>query len=137
MREEIVEKKRMNHFIRQFNRLIFNRFSLLLSGYRYSPWSIIVHEGRKTGRIYSTPIVAVSAEDSFFIPLPYGDDVDWLQNVLSKGSCKIKINGKWFIAWDPQVINSDDALSAFPTVLQMVFRIKKIEKYLTSKNKTR
>jgi hypothetical protein len=133
MREARVNKKRTNHFIRQFNKLIFNRFSLLLSGHRFSPWSwsIVVHVGRKTGSIYSTPIVAAFKRDRFFIPLPYEDDVDWLQNIMSRGSCKIKTGGKWHLAIDPQVIRADKALSNFPSILQKALRMHKVDKYLT------
>jgi deazaflavin-dependent oxidoreductase (nitroreductase family) len=127
-----MRKSRFNLFIRQFNKRIFNRFSLLLSGYRYSPfyWSIIQHVGRKTGNLYATPIVAVVESGSIFIPLPYGKDVDWIQNILSKGSCKIKNGGEWYLGTKPQIINAEEALIHFPTLLQIALRMNKVENYL-------
>ena len=127
-----MRKRRINLFIRQFNKRIFNRFSLLLSGYRYSPfsWSIIQHVGRKTGNLYATPIVAVAESGSIFIPLPYGEDVDWVQNILSKGSCKIKTGGEWYLATNPQIISLEEALFRFPTLLQVALRMHKVENYL-------
>jgi len=89
--------------------------------------------GRKTDNIYTTPIVAVIKTERYFIPLPYGEDVDWMQNIKSKGSCKIKIDGEWNEAMEPQVIGADDAINYFPVVTKIFLRIHKVEKYLSMK----
>ena len=55
--------------------------------------SVVRHVGRRSGRTYETPVVAVRHDDSFLIALPYGKRTDWPKNVLDKGSATIVTNG--------------------------------------------
>jgi len=51
--------------------------------------SIVRHVGRRSGRTYDTPVVAVEHGDDFLIALPYGDLTDWTKNILAKGSATL------------------------------------------------
>jgi len=43
--------------IRYFNKYVFNHFTLLLAGSRVGPFSKLIHTGRKSGKIYKTPVI--------------------------------------------------------------------------------
>ncbi|MCD0451434.1 nitroreductase family deazaflavin-dependent oxidoreductase [Actinocorallia sp. API 0066] len=49
------------------------------------PWAIIVHRGRKSGRVYRTPVMAFRHGRHLIVALPYGDRVDWVRNLLAAG----------------------------------------------------
>ena len=101
-------------FIRVFNKHFFNRITLWLSKRGKGPYSVITHKGRRTGRIYKTPVLATFVDDFIFIPLSYGDHVDWLRNVLAYDSCKILWKSKEITAIDPEVIEAgQDEMSGY------------------------
>ena len=55
------------------------------AGKEGSTTPVVRHAGRRPGRTYQTPVIAVLYDGSFVIALPYGGRTDWLKNVLSQG----------------------------------------------------
>jgi hypothetical protein len=51
-----------------------------LAGRRHWYASVIWHRGRRSGKEYAIPVVVKPIEEGFIVPLPYGEDVDWLKN---------------------------------------------------------
>jgi deazaflavin-dependent oxidoreductase (nitroreductase family) len=117
--------------LRKFNRTIFNPIIKLFAG-RFL-YSLVRHTGRRSGKVYATPVVAVRKEDSIFIPLPYGADTDWLLNVQARGECAVTLKGRRYSASQPEVVNSATALPAFSTTFQKAFKRSRIEQYLRLK----
>ena len=71
--------------IRTSNKYLLNPLMLQLAGRRHWYASVIEHTGRRSGKRYSTPIVADQVGEDILIPLPYGTQVDWVRNVLTAG----------------------------------------------------
>ena len=109
-------------WIRQFNKRILNPFTLSFSGRPHSPYAIVRHVGRRSGRAYDTPVVAALAGDSFIIPLPYGEHVDWCRNVSAAGGCTVVWQGKAYRAGEPEVIDEAAGLPAFSSLVQNLIR---------------
>ena len=78
-----------------------------------SSTSVVRHIGRRSGRTYETPVIAVQHDDSFLIALPYGKRTDWLKNVLDKGSATIVTNGRTYEVDRPEVIPMTEATAYF------------------------
>ena len=87
--------------------------ALRSAGKQGSNTSVIRHVGRRSGRTYETPVVAVPHDDSFLIALPYGERTDWLKNVLGKGSATIVTNGRTYEVDRPEVIPMAEASAYF------------------------
>lgn len=119
--------------IRRFNRRILNPATLTFAGRRYSPYAVVRHIGHRTGRAYATPVVARRVEEGFLIPLPYGEDADWVRNVRVGRGCTIDWNGGTYEVTEPQVIDSSAALPALPIPRQLVFRLFRIRRFLSVK----
>lgn len=83
------------------------------AGKEGSSTSVVRHVGRRSGRAYETPVLAVRHDDSFLIALPYGKRTDWLKNVLDKGSATIVANGHAFDVDRPEVIPMAEATAYF------------------------
>lgn len=68
--------------VARFNKVITNplqsRYAWLLP-----PWAIICHRGRRTGRLYRTPVNAYRWRRVLMVVVLYGEESDWVQNVLS------------------------------------------------------
>ena len=78
-----------------------------------STTSVVRHVGRRSGRNYSTPVIAVRHDDAFLIALPYGPRTDWLKNVLDKGAATIVANGHTYEVDRPEVIPMAEATKYF------------------------
>jgi deazaflavin-dependent oxidoreductase (nitroreductase family) len=66
-----------------------NRFTSRLARAGWGPFSLIRHVGRKTGRVYETPVILARVPEGFIAELTYGDNVDWYRNVLAAGECVV------------------------------------------------
>jgi deazaflavin-dependent oxidoreductase (nitroreductase family) len=116
--------------IRYFNREILNPFTLSFAGRPYSPYAIVQHVGRKSGREYHTPVVAMATAEGFVIPLPYGDHVDWCRNLLAAEEGVIASQGHAYRVCEPEVIGTSEGLAAFPTWMQALLEWAETEKFL-------
>jgi deazaflavin-dependent oxidoreductase (nitroreductase family) len=92
------------------------------AGTEGSSTSIVRHVGRRSGRSYGTPVVAVEHDDGFFIALPYGERTDWLKNVVADGAASVVSNGRTFRVDQPQVIPMADATRYFGPKEQKLHR---------------
>ena len=92
------------------------------AGTELSSTSVVRHVGRRSGRSYETPVVAVEHDDSFLIALPYGERTDWMKNVLASGKATIVTYGQAFEVDQPQVIPMADATRYFRPKEQKLHR---------------
>lgn len=114
--------------IRRFNRAIFNPIIKMIAGRFF--YSLVFHIGRNSGKVYSTPVLAVKKDDSLYVPLPYGLDTDWLLNVQSAGKCKIKNNGILYSVTEPVIVDSNTALLFFSQNIQNALIKAKVDLFL-------
>jgi len=87
--------------------------ALRSAGKAGSRTSVVHHVGRRSGRTFETPVIAVQHDDGFLIALPYGERTDWLKNVLAKGSATIVTNGRSYEVDRPEVIPMAEATGYF------------------------
>src|SRR6266568_8641175 len=102
----------IQNVLRQFTRAM-RPLALRSAGKEGSASSVISHVGRRSGRVYRTPVVSAAHDDSFLIALPYGERTDWLKNVLAKGSATLVTGGKTYQVDRPEVIPMAEATSYF------------------------
>ena len=107
-----VMKGPIQNAMRQLTRAM-RPLALRSAGKEGSANSVISHVGRRSGRVYQTPVVAVAHDDSFLIALPYGERTDWLKNVLAKGSATLLTGGKTYQVDRPEVIPMAEATIYF------------------------
>ena len=113
-----------------FNKYIFNRITLKFAGKRKVPFSIMRHVGRHSGRTYQTPVLASYMDEVVLIPLSYGENVDWLRNILAQGGCELCWQNQWMRAINPLVIDSKTAIAILPEKRRKLFERFKLEKFL-------
>jgi deazaflavin-dependent oxidoreductase (nitroreductase family) len=114
--------------IRKFNRDILNPITKLFAGRLF--YSLVYHIGRRSGKTYSTPVVATTRKERIYIPLPYGVNTDWILNVQARGKCDVKIRGKLYSSTNPEIVDAKMALSAFSSLLRWAFERASIKQYL-------
>jgi deazaflavin-dependent oxidoreductase (nitroreductase family) len=120
--------------IRSYNRHVLNPLMSRIAGRKHWYAAAIRHTGRRSGKQYSTPVVAERVADGFVIPLPYGTRVDWLQNVLAAGRATISSQGESYDVVEPEVIDAAAALPVLTSQRQRTFQRVGIEHYLKVKD---
>ncbi|MGN6634294.1 MAG: hypothetical protein ACTHJ6_02370 [Oryzihumus sp.] len=100
--------------VRQGNKRVLNPVMLRLAGRRHWYAARVEHVGRRSGRPYATPVVAVPIEGGFAIPLPYGAEVDWLRNVVAAGEATVVLDGVRHQVTKPVLVASDAILAQVP-----------------------
>ena len=63
-----------------------SRLTMPLAGKRWNLiFAVVEHRGRRSGRVYSTPVAARRTPGGFIVSLAFGAQVDWHRNLLAAG----------------------------------------------------
>lgn len=97
----------------------YNAVILPIAGKRFSPYALLKHTGRRSGRTYVTPLGAFPFGDGFVLVLTYGPQVDWCRNVIASGHAILKRQGREYDLERPELIPINAALlQAIPLPLR-------------------
>lgn len=105
----------------QFNRRITNPVLGTLAPY-VPPMAVVVHRGRRSGRLYRTPVLSFPVDGGYAIALFYGRDTDWVRNVRAAQRCTLQRRGGEVALTDPVILDRD-ALNLLPSVLHPMLRL--------------
>ena len=92
----------------RFNRYVTNPVQRLWAG--WAPMmGILEHVGRRSGRVYRTPLTVFATDDGVAILLTYGPDRDWLKNLTAAGGGRLRRHGRTISVRNPEVVSRDQA----------------------------
>lgn len=121
---------RTRRAIRLAARLV-NPLILVIAGRRWMPVvGVVRHRGRRSGRMYSTPLGMRPSGDGFVMPRTFGENAAWYRNVVAAGWCVVTYRGRDYRLVDPEVIDYQAAAPAFPRYERLQFRLVGINDYL-------
>ena len=93
-------------------------------------FAVMTHRGRKSGRVYRTPINVFRRGHTYLFFLTYGTDVDWVKNVVTAGSCSLRVRGHDVTLVHPELV-VDPELRAAPPIHRFVERrVAGVDTYL-------
>jgi deazaflavin-dependent oxidoreductase (nitroreductase family) len=93
---------------------VFNRVVLLLAGTRLLPlYGVIEHRGRRSGKVFHTPVVVRPTGDGFIVPMPWGEGTDWTRNIRAAGGCVIRWKGRDYPMAQPRILDAANANAVF------------------------
>lgn len=90
---------------------------------RVSPLGVVHHVGRRSGKAYTSPVLAFPAKGAYLIPLTYGPDRDWVKNVVAAGTFQIERSGRFVTVTDPEVKAGDATDILAPRMARFVRRL--------------
>lgn len=125
-----MQVKELRNRIRRLNKRTLNPAALKIAGNRSRMYAALKHVGRRSGREYTTPLVAHPFGDGFVLPLPYGADVDWCRNIIAAGTCTLTWNAQEYHLSRPEILSAAEALSAYPLFQRIIFQAGGIKEYL-------
>jgi deazaflavin-dependent oxidoreductase (nitroreductase family) len=110
---------------------LINPLTLLVAGRRWMPIvGVLVHRGRTSGRMYSTPLGMRHLGDSFVMPLTFSESAAWYRNIRAAGWAVVRYMGREYTLVSPEVIDYAAAAPAFPRYELLQFRLLGINEYL-------
>lgn len=101
-----------NAFAR-FNRRFANPVIRHISG-KAGPLALVHHRGRRSGRQYSTPVMAFPHGQGWVIPLTYGTERDWVRNVCAASEAELVIRRERLRVTAPRVATGSEARMPLP-----------------------
>jgi|SRR3984893_1658545 len=108
-------------WVAAFNLLVTNRITSRFAP-RLPGFGILTHVGRKSGRVYRTPVNVFRAPGGFLIALTYGRESEWVRNVISAGGCQLETRGVQYQLSAPTIVH-DPTRRRFPTPVRIVLRL--------------
>ena len=90
----------------------WNRVGLNPVTKRIAPWmpglGVIVHRGRRSGKVYETPVNVFASRGGYVLALTYGTETDWVKNVLAAGGCELRTRGQVFHLTAPRLFHDEN-----------------------------
>ena len=115
--------------VRQWNKAGLNKVTR-----RIAPWlpglGVVVHRGRRSGRVYQTPVNVFATEDGYVFALTYGPDADWVKNVLAAGGCELRTGGRVVRLTAPRLYR-DEARRGIRPLERQVLRVIGVADFLS------
>ncbi len=95
-------------------------------------WSLITHQGRRSGRSFTTPIDAMEVPGGFAVYLMYGRNTDWAKNILASGSGTMEKSGNRYQISDPRIVQFDELANELPQDAEKppaILRVKELIRF--------
>ena len=116
--------RRIARFNRRVTNPILGPMVVHLPGF-----GILVHHGRRSGRVYRTPVLSFRRADRLVFALTYGTGTDWVRNVVAAGSCDLVIGGLTLHLVEPRLFH-DPAHRAVPRVVRLALAVLRADDFL-------
>jgi deazaflavin-dependent oxidoreductase (nitroreductase family) len=116
--------KRLARFNRAVTNPVVRRFAGRLPGF-----AILHHVGRRSGRLYRTPVNIFRTTDGYVVALTYGRDSDWVRNILAAGGCKAEIRGRCIELTDPTIVR-DEHRTPMPTAARRILGLAGVSDFM-------
>src|SRR5215472_1872365 len=117
--------------VRQWNKAGLNRVTKHIA-----PWApgfgVVIHRGRRSGRLYQTPVNVFAAGDSYVFALTYGPDTDWVKNVRAAGGCGLRTRGRAIRLTSPRLYH-DQSRQGIRPLERQVLRMIGVADFLSLK----
>jgi deazaflavin-dependent oxidoreductase (nitroreductase family) len=92
-------------------------------------FGILMHVGRKSGKVYRTPVNVFRVPNGFIIALTYSSQSEWVKNVLAAGGCKLKTRGRKYQLCSPNIVR-DPTRRRFPFPVRIVLKVVGADEYI-------
>ncbi len=117
--------------VRRWNKFGLNRITRRIAP-QIPGFGVVVHRGRRSGRLYETPVNVFRAADGYVLALTYGPDTDWVKNVLAAGGCDLKTQGRTVRLTSPRLFRDEGRHDIRPFERQ-VLRVLGVSEFLSLK----
>jgi deazaflavin-dependent oxidoreductase (nitroreductase family) len=114
--------------LRPFTIRFVNPITRLVAGW-LPGFGILRYRGRKTGKVYRTPMNVFRHGDHMVFALTYGSDVQWVRNVLASGSLEVRTLGRDVHLVEPELF-VDPARREMPALVRPFLGLIRVTEFL-------
>ena len=100
---------------------VINPIARRLAG-RVGSLAVVMHTGRRTGRVYRTPVRAFRRGDLVAVGANFGAGSEWVKNIGSAGGCEMLLRGEHLRLTQPRLLRLDELPPVFPHWYQLGLR---------------
>lgn len=118
----------MPRLMGKINKRVFNPREI-----RKGKRPVLIHTGRKSGQTFFTPLDAHEVEDGYLFIAVYGQQSDWIRNILASGTAKLRVGGDEVELSSPEVINTEAAVELLAKDTKMPAGFLQVDDYLRMK----
>src|SRR5580692_3426083 len=119
-------------WLAKVNIVLTNRITSLFAGW-LPGFGILTHIGRKSGKVYQTPVNVFRTPNGFVIALTYSSESEWVKNVLAAAGGELKTRGKNYRLSAPKVVR-DPTRRRFPIPVRLVLTLVGADEYMELSN---
>jgi deazaflavin-dependent oxidoreductase (nitroreductase family) len=112
----------------RFNRIVTNPILRQVAG-RLPGFAIVTHVGRRSGRVYRTPVNLFRADDRCVVALTYGSDSQWVRNVLTAGDCEVETRSERIHLTEPEIVH-DPQRALVPTPVRRILGLMNVSDFM-------
>ena len=94
-----------------------------LGGDRVSGWAVLEHVNRATGVTHRMPVFPRLSGTTAYIPVPYSEDAQWVQDVMAAGHCRVQLHERVYELDEPRIVGGDDVEAVWPLGRRFARRI--------------
>jgi deazaflavin-dependent oxidoreductase (nitroreductase family) len=116
--------KRLARFNLHVTNRVLGPFARRLPGF-----AVVAHVGRRSGRVYRTPVSLYRNGDRYVIALMYGADSQWVRNVLAAGEVDVETRGRRLHLVEPEVVH-DAERSRVPAPVRPVLGLARVAEFM-------
>jgi deazaflavin-dependent oxidoreductase (nitroreductase family) len=122
------QKPRLGRRMARFNRAVVNPLAVHVAGF-LPGMGLVLHVGRRTHRVYRTPVLVFRTKDGYRIALTYGRDAEWVKNALAHGAVRLVANRRAHELSDPQIV-TDPHRQHVPAVERLFLRLLRVSDFI-------
>lgn len=113
----------------KINRRLTNPLVRRFAGW-VPPLAIVIHQGRSSGRMFRTPVMAFPAHPGIMIALTYGADRDWVKNLQAANGGTLIQRGRQFDFVHPIIVDETIGYPLMPAPARLVLRRAGVRQFL-------
>ena len=110
-----------------FNRRFTNRLTRHIAGWAPG-FALLQHVGRRSGRIYETPVNVFRVRERYVFALTYGES-EWVKNVLTAGRCVIRTRRRQIELTEPERFR-DPGRSVVPVPARWILDLVDVDEFV-------
>jgi deazaflavin-dependent oxidoreductase (nitroreductase family) len=116
--------KSLAKFNLRYTNRVLGPLARLLPGF-----AVVTHVGRRSGRVYRTPVNLWRDGDGYVIALTYGADSQWVRNVLAAGAVDVETRGRMVHLVGPEIV-VDPPRSHVPRPVRPVLGLARVDEFM-------
>ena len=118
--------------IARLNRVGLNRLTI-----RIAPWmpgfGVVIHRGRRSGRVFRTPVNFFLRDGHYVFALTYGKESDWVRNVLAAGGADLETRRRLVHLGSPRIDHEPRGRGDLPLFVRTILRLTRVHDFLILK----